>query len=83
MRNFCDNDKINLIQKEDDLQKIWSKKDKNPYKNPCKSYKIPYYLAYVYYFHLKNPKIASDYYKIASANTDSVEGARILAAIMR
>ena len=83
IKNFCDQSKLELIKKEDDLQKIWSKNEDNPYKNPCKSYEIPYYLAYVYYFHLNNPKVASDYYKIASANTDSLEGAKILAAIMR
>ena len=80
IKTFCDLNKINLIKQEDDLQKIWSEEK---YKNPCSSYEIPYYLAYVYYFHLKNPKVASDYYKIASANTDSVEWAKILAAIMR
>ena len=78
--NFCDSKKIELILAEDDLQKIWTDEK---YKDPCKSYEIPYYLAYIYYFHLKDPKSASDYYKIASANTDSVEWAKILAAIMK
>ncbi len=80
IKNFCDLDKIELIKNEDDLQKIWSE---DKYKNPCRSYEIPYYLAYVYYFHMQDPASASDYYKIASANTDSVEWAKILAAIMR
>jgi hypothetical protein len=59
-----------LILKEDDLQKIWTNKK---YQNPCKDYRIPYYLAYIYYFYLHNPSKASDYYKITSANTDAVE----------
>ena len=80
IENFCDSEKIELILAEDDLQKIWSE---DKYKDPCKSYEIPYYLAYIYYFHLQDPKSASDYYKIASANTDSVEWAKILAAIMK
>lgn len=80
IKNFCDGKKIELIIQEDDLQKIWSEKK---YENPCTNYKIPYFLAYIYYFHLKDPKTASDYYKIASANSDSIEGAKVLAAIMR
>jgi hypothetical protein len=69
MKNFCDKSKIELIKKEDDLHKLWSEEK---YSDPCSSYKIPYLLAYVYYFHLNDPAIASDYYKIASVNTDSV-----------
>ena len=80
MENFCDLEKIDLILKEDDLQKIWTQ---DKYKNPCKSYEIPYYLAYIHYFYLKDNIKASNYYKIASANTDSVEWAKILSAIMR
>ena len=80
IRNFCDIEKIELIKKQDDLQKIWSQ---DKYKNPCRSYEIPYYLAYIYYFHLKDPKTSSDYYKIASANEDWLEWAKLLAAIMK
>lgn len=80
IENFCDKDKVELIKKQDDLQKIWTDEK---YKDPCMSYEIPYYLAYIYYFHLQDPSSASDYYKIASANTDSVEWAKILSAIMR
>ncbi len=80
IKNFCDLKKIDAIKKQDNLQLIWSQEE---YKNPCKSYEIPYFLAYVYYFHLKDPKQASTYYKIASANTNSIEWAKILAAIMK
>jgi len=80
IKNFCDTKKIELIKKEDDLLKIW--KDEK-YANPCKDYIIPYYLAYIYYFYLHDPLNASLYYKVASANRDSVEWAKILAAIMR
>jgi len=73
IQNFCDEGKLELIKKENNLQKIWNDNEDNIYKNPCKSYHIPYYLAYIYYFHLNDPKTASDYYKIASANIDSVE----------
>ena len=80
MKNFCDLKKVEAIKKQDDLQKIWTDEK---YKNPCKTYEVPYYLAYIYYFYLKDPKKASDYYKIASANSDSVNWAKILAAIMK
>lgn len=80
IKNFCDKSKIELIKKENNLQKLWSEEK---YRDPCSSYKIPYLLAYVYYFHLNDPAIASDYYKIASVNTDSVSWAKVLAAIMR
>jgi len=70
MKNFCDLEKIGLIKKEDDLQKIWTEEK---YKNPCKYYEIPYYLAYINYFYLKDNIAASNYYKITSAHTDSVE----------
>ncbi len=78
--NFCDPDKIDLIDHQDDLLKIWWE---DQYKNPCKSYDIPYGLAFVYWFYLKDPLQASKYYKIASANDDAIEGAKVMAAIMQ
>ena len=78
--NFCDEEKIELIKNEEDLKKIWSE---DKYKEPCKSYDIPYYLAFVYYFYMHEPEKASLYYKIASANTGSPEWAKILTAIMQ
>lgn len=78
--NFCDPDKIELIAQEDDLLKIWSEEK---YKNPCKSYDIPYALAFIYWNSLKDPLEASKYYKIASANEDAIEWAKVLAAIMQ
>jgi len=79
--NFCpDKEKIKLINWENNLQKIW-KDDK--FKNPCHKYNIPYYLAYIYYFYRNNPLEASKYYKIASANRDAPEWAKVMAAIMQ
>jgi hypothetical protein len=80
IENLCDKKKIDLIKKEDNLNKIWTEKK---YANPCKDYLIPYYLAFDYYFYLHDPIKASTYYKITSANKDAVEWAKILAAIMR
>jgi len=80
VKNFCDTKKIELIDKQDDLRKIWTE---DIYKNPCKNYEIPYYLAFNYYYYLHDPLKASLYYKVASANTDSLEWAKILAAIMQ
>ena len=79
IKNFCDENKIKLIIKQTDLRKIWSEEK---YKNPCKEYELPYYLAYIYHFYKKDPKTASIYYKITSANEDSLEWAKVLAAIM-
>ena len=70
IENFCDPKKIELISEEFDLQKIWTD---DAFKNPCVSYKIPFYLAFNEYFHANNPKNAALYYKIASANEESVE----------
>lgn len=79
IKNFCDVEKVEAIKNEDNLNEIVN----NPkYANPCKSYKIPYYLAYIYYFYNNDPSTSSDYYKIAAANHDSVEGAKTMAAIM-
>jgi len=80
IRNFCDLEKIELIKKQKDLRKIWTEKK---YKNPCKDSQIPYYLAYIYYYYKHQPSIASDYYKIASANEDALEWNKIMAAIMQ
>lgn len=80
MKNFCDADKVALIAVQDDLQKITS----DPiYQNPCHSYKIPYYLGYIYYFYLNDGKEASKYYKIVAAQSDAPSGAKVLAAIMQ
>lgn len=78
--NFCDAKKVELIKWEYDLSKLWSE---DKYKNPCKSDMIPYYLAYIYYFYFHEPLKAADYYKVSSANTDSLEWSKILAAIMQ
>ncbi len=77
--NFCDEKKINLIKKEDDLQKIWN----DPiYKNPCKTASLPFWQWFLYYFYLKDPKSAANFYKIASANEDWLEWAKIMSAVM-
>lgn len=80
IKNFCDSKKISAIFKQENLWEIIS----NPqYKNPCESYKIPYYLAFTHYFYLKEPKKSAAYYKVVAAQNDAPEGAKILAAIMQ
>lgn len=80
INNFCDIEKIKLINNESDLLKIWSN---DKFKNPCLNYEIPYYLAYTYYQYKNDPISSAKYYKIASANTDSLEWAKTMAAIMQ
>lgn len=80
VEKFCDMEKVQLIFDENDLDKI---ENDTLYKNPCKSFRIPYYLAYIYYFYLDDGISASNYYKIAVAQDDAPSWARILAAIMQ
>ena len=80
IENFCNPEILDKIFREDNLGVIW--KD-DTLKNPCKTYSIPYYLAYIYFFYLNDPLNASKYYKVASANENAPEGAKILAAIMQ
>jgi len=80
IKNFCDEERVEKIKWEYDLQKIWTNET---FINPCKNYKIPFYLAFTYYFYQNNPLFAADYYKVASANEDAPEWAKILAAIMQ
>lgn len=80
VKNFCDANKIDLINNEADLYKIWNDPE---FKNPCLDYKIPYYLAYIYYYYDNNPIEAAKYYKIASAVEDGIEWSKIMAAIMQ
>lgn len=80
VENFCDMWKVDAISKEDDLLKIWNNDE---YKNPCKTYVMPFYLAYVYFFYKNEPLEASKYYKIASACEDAPGWAKTLAAIMQ
>ena len=79
IENFCDPEIIDAIDQQDNLKIIWSEEQ---YKNPCKNYEIPYSLAFVYYFYLNDPLSASKYYKVASANEDALEWAKVMAAIM-
>jgi len=79
VKNFCDMDKIELIKNEDNLQKLWTE---DKYKNPCKDYEIPNYLAYIYYYYKHDPKSAALYYKVSSAIEDSTEWSKTMAAIM-
>lgn len=80
VKNFCNQDIVNAIFKEDDLRKIWKEEG---YTNACSSYKLPYYLAYIYFFYKNEPTVASNYYKVASSQDDAPSWARILAAIMQ
>lgn len=80
LRNFCDLEKVEKIKQEIDLIKI---RENLEYKDPCKTYSIPYYLAYIYFYYKKDNITASNYYKVASANRDSVEWAKTMAAIMQ
>lgn len=80
IKNFCDTEKIQMIFEQWDLQKIIS----DPaYSNPCKGYKIPYYLAYLYYYYMHDGEKSAQYYKVVSAQDDAPEWARVLAAIMQ
>ena len=79
IKNFCDLKKIKLINDEDNLYKIWTEEQ---FKNPCSHYKIPYYLAYVYYFYKKDPLEAAKYYKVTSAIKNWLEWSKVMAAIM-
>ena len=80
MKMGCDAKKIELIKKENDLTKVTT----DPiYRNPCSNSMIPYYLGYIYYWNVHDPIKSSEYYKIASANTDGLSGARTMAALMR
>lgn len=79
IENFCDLEKIEAIKQENNLKEVITN---SKYANPCKSYKIPYYLAYIYYFYKNDPATSSQYYKISAANDDSAEWAKSMAAIM-
>ena len=79
IKNFCDPKKVELIKNENNLSKIWTEEK---YKNPCSEYKIPFYLAYVYYYYENNPTEASKYYKITSAIDNAASWSRVMAAIM-
>lgn len=80
VKNFCDAKILEKIREENDLQKITKSRE---YKNPCQSYKIPYYLGFIYYFYLKDGSEASFYYKVVAAQEDAPSGAKVLAAIMQ
>jgi len=80
VENFCDIEKLESIFTENDLGKIIN----DPvYANPCKSYKIPYYLAYIYFYYLDDGLSSANYYKVVSAQSDAPRGARVLSAIMQ
>lgn len=78
--NLCDREKLGKIKQEFDLTKLWSLP---VYKNPCKSHKVPYFLAYLYYFSFHKPETSAFFYKVTSAVEDSYKWAKIMAAIMQ
>ncbi|MDD2515884.1 MAG: hypothetical protein PHF46_03210 [Candidatus Gracilibacteria bacterium] len=79
IKNNCDLKKIEKIKNESDLKKIWGNEE---YKNSCTDSMIPYHLAYIYYWGLKDAKNASFYYKVTGTNEGAPTGARTMAAIM-
>jgi len=79
LNNFCDLDKIDLIDKQNDLSVIWNN---DLYKDACFSYKVPYFLAYNYFFHKNDPLNAAKYYKVTSSIESSPSWAKDMAAVM-
>ncbi|HBB26981.1 TPA: hypothetical protein DCZ36_00605 [Candidatus Gracilibacteria bacterium] len=80
IKNNCDATKVEKAKSEYDLKKLWT--DEN-YQNACSDPMIPYYLAYIYYWNLRDGAKSSEYYRIASTNSDAPTGARTMAAIMQ
>lgn len=80
IENFCDIDTLEKIFKQEDLSKI---NTDDRYKNPCRSYLIPYHLAFIYFYYLKDYTQAANYYKVVTAQDDSPSWARTLAWIMQ
>lgn len=80
IQNFCDAKKVEELKTEFNLVKIWT----TPYyETTCKSYEIPFYLAYIYYFYKHDALTAAWYYRVASSNKDAPEGSKIMTAIMQ
>ena len=80
INTFCDIKKLEAIKNEYNFYEL---KNNEKFKNPCTNYKIPYNLAFVYFHYLKQPDIASYYYRVAYANENSIEWAKIMASIMK
>lgn len=80
IKNFCDTNKLKLIKKENNLNKLFQEKK---YQNPCKSWMVPFQLAFIYFFYKNNPSLASYYYKIASVSPWAPEWAKVQIAIMQ
>ncbi len=80
IQNFCDSEKIQWIFQQEDLGEII---ENEAYSNPCRSFQIPYYLAYIYFYYIQDYTTAAQYYKVVSAQEDAPQWARILAAIMQ
>lgn len=80
IKNFCDAKKIKIIEKEDNLEKLFSDEK---YKNPCFDYQIPYNLAFVYYFYIKDFKNSEKFYKVASVTDWVPEWAKNLISIIK
>ena len=80
IKNNCDAVKVEKARNEYDIAKLWTDET---YKNACSDPIIPYYLAYIYYWNLHDGAKSSEYYRIASTNTDAPTGARTMAAVMQ
>ena len=83
IKNFCDEEKVEAIKNDDDAYDFYKLRNDERYKNPCKSYKIAYNLAYIYFQYLKDPETASFYYRLSYANENSLEWAKMMASIMK
>ncbi len=80
IKKFCDLEKIKKIEKEYNIKKIQTDKK---YKNACKSYRIPFNLAYIYFFYKHDWIKAAKYYKVTASIDWSPSWAPVLAAIMQ
>lgn len=77
---FCDSQKLESVFAE---QNLWEIIENENYANPCKSHRIPFHLAYLYFYYLKDYQQAANYYKVVSAQVDAPMWARSLSAIMQ
>lgn len=80
VKNFCDAEKIKLIEKEENLENLFYDEK---FKNPCKEGSIVYNLAFVYYHYLKDFENAVKYYKVASVTDWVPPWAKNLISILK
>ncbi len=82
---LCDSKKIAAITgmtQEEFVNTVYNKEKRAPYENPCKSYELPHYMAFNYFYFLGDSQEAGEQYRISAFHDQAPTLTPMMAALV-